>query len=157
MKAFYIKVKVVVNTYFFLGAMVSVNYEDMLKRALSSLPRKPLQSERLKIPSVDVIVVGNRTLLRNFREIASIINRDPEHLLKFLCKEAGSAGALKDDIAEIHGKFDRTTLNKLIERYVQNFVLCKVCMRPDTHLKKYGRFLYIECDACGASSPVISR
>ncbi|MBS7612663.1 translation initiation factor IF-2 subunit beta [Candidatus Bathyarchaeota archaeon] len=140
-----------------MGIMTSVSYEDMLKRALSSLPRKPLQSERLKIPSADVIVVGNRTLVRNFREIASIINRDPEHLLKFLCKEAGSAGTLKDDIAEIHGRFDRSTLNKLIERYVQNFVLCKVCMRPDTHLKKYGRFLYIECDACGASSPIISR
>jgi len=137
--------------------MASANYEDMLKRALSSLPRRPLQSERLKIPSVDIVVVGNRTLIRNFKEIASILNREPEHLLKFLCKEDGSAGTLREDMAEIHGKFDKATLNKLIERYVQNFVLCRVCMRPDTHLKKYGRFLYIECDACGASSPVMTR
>ncbi|MCD6443606.1 translation initiation factor IF-2 subunit beta [Candidatus Bathyarchaeota archaeon] len=143
--------------YFPEEPMASSSYEEMLRRALTLLPKKPVKSERFMIPSADTVIVGNRTIIRNFKTIASTLNRKPEHLLRFLCKEAGSAGSLRDDMAEIHGKFSRSQVNRFIRRYVQSYVICPVCKRPDTHLEKHERILYIVCDACGARSPVITR
>jgi len=152
------KVKYLLTPQYFLGKpMASSGYEEMLRRALKLLPKKPVKSERLTIPSADIVIVGNRTIIRNFKTIASTLNRKPEQLLRFLCKEAGSAGSLRDDIAEIHGRFSRSQVNRFIRRYVQSYVICPVCKRPDTHLEKHERILYIVCDACGARSPVITR
>lgn len=103
------------------------------------------------------MVIGNRTIIRNLKSIASALNRKPKHLLKFICKEAGSAGSLKDDTAEIHGRFTRARIDRFIQRYVRGYVICPVCRRPDTHLEKQDRILYMVCDACGAKSPVIMR
>ena len=45
-------------------------------------------------------------------------------------------------------------LEEKFEDYVNTFVTCSECGKPDTHLVKEGRTQVIECMACGAKRPV---
>ena len=41
-----------------------------------------------------------------------------------------------------------------LKAYLNTFVLCSECGKPDSRLVKDGRVLVLECDACGAHRPV---
>jgi len=60
------------------------NYEALLKSARAALPKHVFQTKRFDIPKVISIVVGNRTIIKNFEELASRIRRDPAHFLKYM-------------------------------------------------------------------------
>ncbi|MHA1988975.1 MAG: translation initiation factor IF-2 subunit beta, partial [Promethearchaeota archaeon] len=47
-------------------------------------------------------------------------------------------------------------IQKKIESYVKEYVLCKECGKPDTKLIKEGRITFLKCEACGAKSSVKS-
>jgi len=44
-----------------------------------------------------------------------------------------------------------------IEQYVEEFVLCRECKKPDTEIIKEGKFSMLHCLACGAKHPVNSK
>jgi len=44
-----------------------------------------------------------------------------------------------------------------LKEYIDTYVMCSECNRPDTHLVKQGRTILIRCDACGAFRSVRSR
>src|SRR5439155_25684547 len=41
-----------------------------------------------------------------------------------------------------------------IKAYIDSYVICSECGRPDTHLVKEDRIQMLECEACGARRPV---
>jgi len=41
-------------------------------------------------------------------------------------------------------------VEKKIDAYIKEFVYCKECKRPDTHIEKEGRIIFLKCEACGA-------
>ncbi len=43
----------------------------------------------------------------NFGEIADVLNRDPEHLLKFLLRELGTAGKVEGTRVIFQGRFSQ--------------------------------------------------
>lgn len=135
--------------------MVS-SYEELLKRAQSKLPKEKGTGERFEIPRVNSFIIGMRTIINNFKEIADALNRDPRHLIKFLTNEMATAGTLEETRATFQGKFPRNTLERLLNIYVENFVICPVCKRPDTNVVKEKRFSFLVCEACGAKSSVKS-
>ncbi len=57
------------------------NYDDLLKRACSQMPEVSTKRERLELPRLYINIVGMRTIISNFKEIASILDRDPQHIL----------------------------------------------------------------------------
>ena len=99
-------------------------------------------------------VIGMRTILHNLKEIVDALNRDPQHLLRFLSREMATAGSVDGPRAVFHGSFRSDTLDRLIKRYTDEFVMCPICKRPDTKITKEGRFYFLSCDACGARSSV---
>lgn len=133
-----------------LGERVSEDYERLLDRALEQVPKAVFESSRFQIPVAEVAVVGNRTILRNFRTIASTLNREPEHLIKYLLRELGAAGGLEGGQAIFQGKFPTQTIDDRIKRYATEFVLCKECGKPDTKLERHERAYRLRCEACGA-------
>jgi translation initiation factor 2 subunit 2 len=132
----------------------SKSYERLLDRAKAVLPTEAPKSERFKLPRLNFAVVGNRTILYNFRDICGVINRDQQHLMRFLSKEMATAGSIEEARATFQGKFNEGTIMSLLERYLQEYVTCPVCGRPDTKIKKENRFVSLVCEACGAKSPV---
>jgi len=133
---------------------VKYDYEALLKRARSQIPEIASKRERLEIPDVSSTVIGMRTIVHNFKEIADILNRDPHHLLKFLTGELATAATMQESRVILQGKFSRETLERLLQRYMESFVVCPVCKRPDTKIVKEKRLSFLVCEACGARSSI---
>jgi translation initiation factor 2 subunit 2 len=95
-----------------------------------------------------------RTVINNFREIAAALDRDPQHLLKFLTREMATAATFQDSRAIFHGKFRSDSFERLLQRYIDNYVVCPVCKRPDTRIVKERRLSFLVCNACGAKSSI---
>lgn len=133
---------------------MKMNYEEMLKRARSQLPPEILEHKRFDIPRPRCSVIGMRTIFRNYKEICDALNRDPHHLLKFLSREMATAGTVDRSRVVFQGKFRYDTFERLIKRYVDEFVTCPVCKRPDTKVIKEKRLYFLICEACGAKSSI---
>ena len=128
------------------------DYEELLKRARSQIPEVVSKRERLELPRLHHSVIGMRTIIYNFKEVAEALNRDPQHLLKFLTREMATAATIQQSRAIFKGKFWLDTLERLIQRYMESFVTCPVCKRPDTKIVREKRLLFLICEACGAKS-----
>jgi len=133
---------------------IRLSYEEMLKRVYSQLPPEVFEHKRFEIPKPRSTIAGARTILYNFKEICDILNRDPHHLLKFLSKEMATAGTVDGTRAIFQGKFDQESLERLIKRYTEEFVICPICKRPDTKIVKKKRLYFLVCEACGARSSI---
>jgi len=133
---------------------MSLDYRKMLDEAYSELPPSVFEHKRFEVPRPSITISGSRTIFHNFKEICDVINRDPNHVLKFLSKEMATAAAMEGGRVIFQGRFEAETLERLIKRYVDQYVMCPVCRRPDTKIVKEKRLYFLECEACGARSPV---
>jgi translation initiation factor 2 subunit 2 len=130
------------------------DYNELLKRARAQVPEGTLKRERLELPRLFVSMVGMRTTIANFKEVADTLDRDPQHILKFLTREMATAATYHDGRAIFQGKFPRDTFERLLQRYMEAFVICPVCKRPDTKILKEKRLSFLVCNACGAKSSI---
>jgi len=69
--------------------------------------------------------------------------------MKFLTKELASSGELKGDRLILSRKLPSKEVNEKIERYVNRFVLCPKCKKPDTELEEDKGKAFLRCLACG--------
>ena len=129
-------------------------YENLLNRAIEQLPPEVFEHKRFKIPKAYSDIQGNRTFIKNFKEVAERLNRDPQHVLKFLLRELGTAGNLESNRAILQGKFTHYLINERLEDYVAKYVICQECDRPDTKITREGRIFLLKCAACGAKAPL---
>ncbi|QLC50945.1 translation initiation factor IF-2 subunit beta [Methanolobus zinderi] len=133
------------------------DYEALLDRAIANLPDKETTDTRFVIPEPKILVEGKTTILDNLSNIADVLNRDPDHLMKFLTREMGTAGKIDGNRAVFQGRFSKEQIKNNIQAYVDEFVMCSECSRPDTQLTKMDRVLVLKCAACGAHRPVKKR
>jgi translation initiation factor 2 subunit 2 len=132
------------------------DYYEMLDRA-SGVTKQVGVKDRFSIPDPEIFYEGRTSVLENFRDIVNHLNRDEEHLMKFLLKELGTAGKIKGEYAVLQGKFMMENVKSVITSYADEFVICSECGRPDTHLLHEDHVLILKCDACGAHRPVRKR
>lgn len=137
--------------------MPDYDYKKLLKRAQGDAPTIKADKGRFVVPKVDVFYEGRTTVLRNFDKILDAINRDAEHLLKFLLRELGTAGEKEGNRVVLQGKVQPRQIQERINAYIDMYVMCQECNRPDTHLVKEGRTILLRCDACGAFRPIKSQ
>jgi len=130
------------------------DYKKLLKRAEEKISKELTSESRFKVPEAKILVQGNHTIIQNFSEIASYLNRDKKHFLKFLLKELAARGELKDTRAELLGKFSKDKIDDKIRLYVKGFVVCSVCGKPDTKLIEEGGLTKMKCEACGSKRVV---
>lgn len=135
---------------------MNMDYKEMLERARAQLPPEVSEHKRFELPKPRGSTIGMRTVIHNFKEICDALNRNPRHMLKFLSREMATAGTTDGTRAVFQGKFRRDTLGRLMKRYVDDFVMCPVCKRPDTKIVKERRLSFLICEACGARSSVRS-
>jgi translation initiation factor 2 subunit 2 len=130
------------------------DYNELLKRARSQIPEITEKRERLELPRLRMSVIGMRTLVHNFKETADALNRDPQHIVKFLTGEMATAATTQEGRVIFQGKFSSDTLSTLLHRYMGSFVVCPVCKRPDTEIVRERRLSFLVCKACGARSSI---
>lgn len=136
--------------------MSSLSYDQLLARAKKALPDALSSGERFQVPQPDIVYEGKTTILRNFEDIVQAIRRDPDMVLTYLLRELGTAGTMEGRRAVFKSKVTPMNVEERIKSYVEAYVLCQECGRPDTRLVKEDRVAMLECDACGARRPVKS-
>lgn len=130
------------------------SYEEMLSRAKSKLPKATGTEILFQIPKGDVVIEGSKTMIRNFLEICDILQRKPEHLLKYLNRELATPGLVEGTRLVLKGKLGYSLINQRIGEYVKEFVFCPACGRHETVLIKEDRVTLMKCNACGAVNSV---
>ena len=136
--------------------MSDLNYRKLLKRVLDDTSAKRVVEDRFKLPKAEIFYEGNTTVIKNFDKISDAVNRDPNLILKFLLGGVGTAGELSSGRVVFQGKIPAKHIQDKIKEYVDTYVMCSECNRPDTHLVKEGRTILVRCDACGAFRSVKS-
>ena len=130
------------------------DYAALLKRARSKVPEKVGTGERFVMPVADVLQEGKQTIVRNMAEILEKLNRRSDHMVPILLRELGTAGSYEAPRLVLQGKVSDDNLTARIGKYVETYVICGECGRPDTHLVKEERTTIVKCDACGAHRPI---
>lgn len=130
-----------------------MDYDGLLQRGLSKIPEKAFKSSKYETPQIESTVIGSKTVVYNFKDVAAKLNRDPNHLLKFILRELATSGTLEDMRASLQGRFSKEVLDDLVVRYIKAYVLCSSCNKPDTKLAREDRLTFIVCEVCGAKNP----
>jgi translation initiation factor 2 subunit 2 len=126
------------------------NYEDLLTSAYGVIKKTDLDScERFEIKRVEGHHEGTKTIITNFLQVALCLRREPSHLSKFLFKELATSGEISGDRLILTRKLPSIQINEKIEKYVNKFVLCSFCKKPDTEIIDEGGKSYLKCLACG--------
>ncbi len=133
------------------------DYEKLLDKAYSKIPKSTLAKERFEIPKVKGHIEGNKTIITNFNQICSILRRDPNHLLKYLQRELATPGNIIGHRLILGRKILSSLINSKIQKYVEDFVLCSECRKPDTKLERENKILMKKCMACGARHPIKAK
>ena len=105
------------------------DYENLLNRAIDQLPPEVFETKRFEPVKAYSVIQGNRTFIQNFKDVADSLNRDPQHVLKYL-------------------------INERIDEYIEKYVICHECNRPDTKIIREDRIFILKCAACGAKAPL---
>ena len=129
------------------------NYERLLDAALEKMPKKLHEGDRFQVPEAVTEIQGNKTLVKNFGEIAARLRREPQHLARYLFKQLATPGNIQGSTLILQRKLTSSFIQEKVVSYVKDFVYCKICGEPDTKFMKEGRITFIQCDACGARSP----
>ena len=70
------------------------DYEKLLEKAEKELPEKSIDYQRFKLDKVKGHLEGNKTIIINLKQIAKQLERDVNHLLKYLFRELATPGKL---------------------------------------------------------------
>jgi translation initiation factor 2 subunit 2 len=132
-----------------------MDYDEQLERALESTPDIAEGGDRFEVPDPELRQEGNVTVYENFQTTLDRLDREADHVLKFLQSELGtSAGIDESGRARLTGDFRRGRVAGALESYVDSFVRCSECGLPDTRLVEQQGTTVLKCDACGAISSV---
>lgn len=132
------------------------DYEKILDRARASVPEDAFKrsGERFQVPQVQLIVQGTRSIWQNFQEILNVLNRPGKEVLKYVAGQLATAGNIEGGSAIFQGKFSPEGVDDVLARYIDAYVICPVCGRPDTSMEKQTGAYYLKCSACGASTSI---
>ncbi len=86
-------------------------------------------------------------MFKNFVKVVKYLRRDPKHLRRFLLKRLATSGTVRDGVLILRGRHPQELLQKKIDEYVAEFVLCKICGCPETELVEKRGNMYLQCQA----------
>ena len=131
-----------------------MDYEVSLDRALSAVPDIESGGDRLSVPDAVAQADGAFTRFNNLDAVADALNRNTDHLHRFLQRSLATSGKLQSGVGRYNGEFAARDFESAVEEYTEEYVRCSECGLPDTRLVQEDRTMMLRCDACGAFRPV---
>jgi translation initiation factor 2 subunit 2 len=133
------------------------SYDNLLEDAYKNIKPVKTNRERFEVPKIEGHFEGSKTILTNVAQIASYVRRDINHFLKYLLRELATSGKIEGGRVILQTKIPSAKINEKIEQYVEEFVICRECGKPDTELMKQDSFMFVHCLACGAKHSVRAK
>lgn len=131
------------------------DYDKLLDEVYKNLPEKVTHKERFEYPTFDSFNEANKTLIKNFNVVADKLRRDKSLLLKWFSRELAVPISEEGDRAILQRRTGSDILNKKLEEFIQKFVICKECKKPDTRIVDVGHGIkQLICEACGARNAI---
>lgn len=128
-------------------------YLRILEEVMSRVPQTIGKiGDRLIVLNPEILHESRRTIVTNFKEMVEKLNREPQHLARFIFKETGKPGSLEGERLIIQGRLTNEEFKRLIELYVKEFVKCPICGGLDTKMVSEKRLRFLVCEICGAKS-----
>ena len=115
---------------------------------------------RYKMPTVYGKIEGKgngiKTVVPNISDVAQALKREAGEVNKFFGTELGAQTTYNADTdrAIVNGSHTDSTLQQLMHKYIELFVLCPNCRLPETEYKIKSGAVYHKCMACGAKEMV---
>ena len=129
-------------------------YDFLLKRIYNTMKVQNPNTNAggLKLPSIQISMVGkDRICWMNFNDVAEALNRQPEHLFQYILSELGCEGTIGGkDQANIKSRVTQSNLQKVLTKYINDYVRCPNCKSFNTIIKKdqSTRLQQIYCEKC---------
>lgn len=141
-------------------------YEDLLSRFFDLLKTNNPElagsrtGAKFRIPPPMCQREGSKkTLFSNVQEIATVLQRNPEHLIQYLFAELGTSGSIDGEKRLVlRGKFQPKQMESILRRYIIEYVTCMTCKSMNTVLKRESanRLHFLSCNSCGSTRSVSS-
>lgn len=129
------------------------DYESMLGEAYKSI--KPTEfCDRFEVKKVEGHHEGNKTIITNFAQVVQCLRRNPDHVARYLFKELASPGNIDGDRLILTRKLPSNMINEKVGKYVENFVKCSNCGKPDTEILSEAGKSFLKCMACGTKKEI---
>jgi translation initiation factor 5 len=115
---------------------------------------------RYKMPAVFGKIEGSgngiKTVIPNISDVGNSLHRSPGEVNKFFGTELGALTRYdaETDKAVVNGAHTDGTLQDLMHRYIEKFVLCPNCRLPETEYKIKSDCIFHRCKACGVKEMV---
>lgn len=130
------------------------SYESLLDKAYSELPATVKEHSRFVTPVMVSMIQGKITVVQNLGEVSKAINREAGMLAKYLARELGTSGNTDGQHLFLKGQFRQSQVQEKFEEFLNQFVLCPECKKPDTRIIKEERVSILKCEACGSRHPL---
>jgi translation initiation factor 5 len=112
-------------------------------------------SYRYKMPKLITKIEGRgngiKTVVVNMVDVAKALHCEPGYPTKFFGIELGAQSKFTKDTerAVVNGAHDQPDLARILEKFVDMFVLCPTCSLPEIKYKVKRETIKIDCAACG--------
>ena len=126
-----------------------MEYTELLNQAFAKVKQTGQECDRFEIKKPETHIEGNKTIIDNFAQIVHCIKRDQAHFTKFLFKELASAGEISGDRLILTNKISINKITEKIQMYINKYVICPNCKKPDTTIMEEAGQKYLRCMACG--------
>lgn len=104
---------------------------------------------------------GIKTVIPNMEDVARALARPPTYPAKFFGCELGAQTSFADDRYIVNGAHQADHLRKLLDTFIEKFVLCPSCKNPETELIITGKGkhedIHRDCKACGRKNGIDMR
>jgi translation initiation factor 2 subunit 2 len=138
-----------------------MDYDEMLKKVTDV--RKLNTGNRFEPPEVNSYQSGQKTIIELDKfaayinrqdKFAAYINRQIGHISKYLMHELTAPGQIDGSKLILGGRFSKKSVQDKLNQYIKEYVICRECGSPETHLIREDRNYKIKCMGCGAEYPV---
>ncbi len=134
---------------------IDLDYNMLLDRLYMSLSSKAKEGTRFEIPRAQSMIQGKQTIWKNFVKISKDLNRETDLLYKFVMKEISTSSTIVNNQSLVlNGTFDNNKINNMLDKFINTYVLCSACKKPDTQISTKNNIKILRCTACGAVTPL---
>jgi len=131
---------------------------DRIYHQLYEKNEKLFKKENYKLPVPQIHFIGTRkTGWSNFNQICMSLKRKPDDVKQFFLVEMSTTGSLDGNGNLIlKGRWRPKQFEKLLKKYIREYVECHSCHSPETVLIKdiATRLLFLRCKVCGCERSV---
>jgi len=112
-------------------------------------------SFRYKMPPLQTKIEGRgngiKTVIVNMIDVAKALHIDPNYPTKYFGIELGAQSKYteKTERAVVNGAHTAPDLAKLLDKFIQTFVLCPTCKLPEVKMNIGKSSIKMDCSACG--------